>query len=367
MNNIVNIPDRMHAPRAQIESEAQEWVIALDGESATEHTLNEFRAWLRRSPLHRQAFRQAASVWGELDRWSEFLYPEHVAAPSSPGEHRGELHRIRRLRPMTAVTITGLVVALSAIIWVYSPTPGPGERFSAEYGVAVGEVKTIALPDGSNVSLNTGSRIAVTYDETGREVRLTEGEAYFEVAEDSQKPFVVYASKYAVRAVGTAFSVQMLIGRIEVNVTEGRVEVAGLKPQSRDSSTGDKETVQEELSRVPVVKGQQAILSEDSDALELVQNLEPAVISKELSWRDGMFIFDGDSLEDVVVEINRYTELKVVIADAAIRDLRFGGYFGIDDIPLILSTMEKDYGLRATRVNESLVYLSRQPGSPRTE
>ena len=83
-------------------------------------------------------------------------------------------------------------------------------------------------------------------------------------------------------------------------------------------------------------------------------------MEKELSWREGMLIFDNDSLEEVVSQINRYTPVKIEIRDPGIRGLKFGGYFKVGDVPAILTTMNQDFGLRVDKINDRLVYLSRR-------
>jgi transmembrane sensor len=112
---------------------------------------------------------------------------------------------------------------------------------------------------------------------------------------------------------------------------------------------------------VPLAEGQRIILDERQDLLESVQRVAPDVIEKHLAWRDGMLMFDNDPLDTVIAEINRYTTVRIQITDSSIRDLRFGGYFRIGDVPLILATMEENYGLKVDRITDNLVYLSRKP------
>jgi transmembrane sensor len=370
MSNIVNIPERKDPEPPDIAAEARAWVITLDGEQPPDAKLQQFREWLQLSPQHREAFKSAAAVWGDLDHWSEFLYPEVVGRDSS--RQTGGLVRPDSSRHQyglrLALSTAGLAaVAVAASLYLFGPTfLGQSGEFTADYGSAIGEVKAVALPDGSDVRLNTRSRIAVSYARAARVVHLTEGEAFFEVAHDPKKPFVVYAGKYAVKAVGTAFSVQLLPGGVELNVTEGRVEVSALREHAPERKALDVD-IEKAISAVPFVKGQHVILKEDKVELELVQTVPEEEMEVQLAWRNGLLIFDDDPLEQVVTEISRYTPIRIVIADAEIRDLRFGGYFRVDDVPAILSTMEKGFGLHVEQVDDKLIYLSRQPTAPRQE
>ena len=361
MSNILNMSSRKGPEGSDIEAEARDWVIALDGDEVTEEMLQEFRVWLKRSPSHMQTFRQVASVWSDLDHWSEFLYPgeetthqdmanKHVPAPGG---------LLRPVFSMVAVIIVALGVSL---FFHYSGlTLFQEDGFIADYASSVGEVKLVTLPDGSDVRLNTRSKIAVFFDDASRIVHLKEGEAFFDVFHDPEKQFVVYAGKYAVRAVGTSFSVQLLSGSVELNVTDGRVEVAALPDKARESITPDLDNIEKATSVIPIVKGQRAILKDEEDELELVQKVEDEQMEKSLSWRNGLLIFDDDPLLDVVDEINRYSPVRIVIADETISDTRIGGYFRVNDVPAILDTMEKGFGLHLERVDDELIYLMRRP------
>jgi transmembrane sensor len=362
MSKIVRISERKDSEHADVEAEARAWVIALDGEAPSSEKLCEFRAWLQRSPRHREAFKTAAGVWGDLDQWSRNLYPAGESA-ERPAVRRKDPYRSRRLRPALVAASLAALAASLVLTRTSDEEPRAPDRFAAGYSSATGEVKSVTLPDGTEVRLNTQSRIEVSYARTARVVHLTEGEAYFQVAHDAEQPFVVYSGRYAVKAVGTAFSVQRLSGGVELNVTEGRVEVATLPHQVRDDAAPDVDVMQQAISMAPFSKGQRAVLKEDQAELELVQTVSDAEMEVELAWRNGLLIFDDDPLEEVVAEISRYTPMRIVIADSAIRDLRIGGYFRVNDVPAILTSMEKGFGLHVERVDDKLIYLSRQAGT----
>ena len=105
-------------------------------------------------------------------------------------------------------------------------------------------------------------------------------------------------------------------------------------------------------------ENQEFVLRGNRGKPDLIKSVKPSGVEKNLSWRDGMLVFDNDPLEKVIAEINRYTTTKVVISDSRIRNIRFGGYFHISDISSILATMEENYGIHADRINDKVVYLS---------
>jgi transmembrane sensor len=140
-----------------------------------------------------------------------------------------------------------------------------------------------------------------------------------------------------------------------LTVTEGRVQVASLKSPIADGPIGDLNQMKNVTSLVPVAVGQRLSLNEEG---QTVQREEPARMERDLAWRDGMLIFDNDPLKEVVSRINRYTQVRIVISDDSIRELKFGGYFKVGDVPAILATLNQNFGLHVEKVNDGLVYLS---------
>jgi transmembrane sensor len=353
--NIINLRTRDRLSRRNIEAEARDWIVQFDGEaSPNPKTIQEFRAWLRTTPLHRQVFEEIATVWKDLDHWSEFLdaakseVESGVAKPySGPARHR-YMMKFAAAGSLGALMLAG---GLTYHRW-FDPNA------AREYKTAVGEIRSIALRDGSNVQLDTGTAVDVTYDGSFRLIHLKEGQAFFKVFHDANRPFIVYVGKYAVRAVGTAFSVRSQDGgnKLDLTVTEGRVQVAELKTPVANGPISDFSQSKNVSSLVAVVVGERLSLNEDGQIVQ--QHEEPARIEKDLAWRDGMLIFDNDSLEEVVSKINRYTQVRIVISDDSIRGLKFGGYFKVGDVPAILATLNQNFGLHVEKVNDRLVYLS---------
>lgn len=359
----------------EIDEQARAWVIELDDEPPSDERLTELRAWLRRSPLHRRAFERAASTWRAMDCLSRMLQDQKVAgphqdmpwAPDSP--ERGQApHTTKSGRSRPAMLTTALallmvcIVTFATLLW----HPRAGTVTSNTYATATGKVTTIALPDGSAVHLNTASRVTVTYGSNARIFQLSAGEAYFEAAPSPKRPFVVYAGRFAVRALGTAFAVHMLDSGVDLTVTQGQVELASFKTVPHDiaravaSGTGlpDKQTAE---TRYSVSRGQHLTIS---PTVRLIEQIDAAGIEKRLAWRDGALIFDDDPLREVVAEIGRYTDTRIVIADPSISDVKIGGYFKVQDINSILGTLQENFGIDVKKDNDKVVYLTRGHPAP---
>lgn len=168
-----------------------------------------------------------------------------------------------------------------------------------DYRTGFGEVREVALADGSTASINTDTDLHVAMTDSARRLRLARGEAWFEVRKDRARPFEVEAGDVRVRALGTAFSVRRKGGDVEILVTHGTVEswVAGYERERMKASAG---------MRVVAAAGQppQVIAA-------------PQDVGNALAWRRGEIMLDGTSLGDAAAEFNRYNARKIVIADPA--------------------------------------------------
>ena len=345
----------------EVDEQARAWVIELDDEPPSEERLAELRAWLGRSSLHRRAFERAAATWRSMDCLASVLSSPaqepatQVHVPRGPASVAPRPGRIRAaLLAASVLLVLGAAVTVS-LMW----RPRAAPPATSTYATATGEVTAISLSDGSKIHLNTASRVAVTYAHDARTLQLLAGEAYFEVAPRPGRPFVVYAGRFAVRALGTAFAVHMLDSGVDLTVTQGQVELASYRKPPREiagAASGGAPGVPDSEARYAVSGGQHVTVS---GGVRLIEQIDAKGIEKRLAWRDGALIFDDDPLKDVVAEIGRYTATRIVIADPAIRDVKIGGYFKVQDINSILNTLQESFGIEVRKDNDNVVYLAR--------
>ncbi len=360
MSNILKISTRDNSKRASIEEEASAWIVRLHDTKPTAEVLQAFQSWSQKSPAHRQAFKRMTETWNNMDVLAELAFPlpgesECIDEKSNRPKYLSFL--LSPFRSALSGATLLFLLALSMAAWQYLPVQAEQYRFRANYETTVGELKKIALPDGSGMRLNTQSKTSVVFNRKARIVHLLEGEAHFEVFHDATKPFVVYAGKVAVRAVGTAFSVYIKGNSVDVIVTDGEIKVASLPQAVAANDEVDLTLLENAETVASFVQGQHAVFQ---DKIELVETIKPQEITKKLSWRDGMLIFDGDSLQDVVDEISRYTPKEIVILDADIRELKIGGYFRAGEITPMLDTLAANFNLKVEEINDNLIYLSQK-------
>jgi transmembrane sensor len=286
---------------AEIEAAAAAWVLRLDGAVDApdrRRTLEaKLETWLEADPRRQGAFLQAQAAWALLDRASA-LAPQGVPAVED------------RPSPSRRWLVAGAGGALAASAAGLLAVGLQRER----YGTGVGEIRRVPLKDGSTAAINTQSVVEVDLQPNVRRVRLRRGEAWFQVAKNRERPFIVEAGRVRVRAVGTAFSVRRRADGADVLVTEGVVEAWA------DGAEGH---------RVRIAAGQKAYVADNAAIAE--SQAGPSEIDRELAWRAGKIDLAGVTLGEAAAEFNRYNSRKLVIADPTLAGQRLYGVFRTDD------------------------------------
>ncbi|MEE4362101.1 MAG: FecR domain-containing protein [Pseudomonadales bacterium] len=335
---VVEFPDR-----EAIELEAATWIVRQGEEDFGVDGAAALAAWLKASERHRDAYRRLTSTWEaaevlrELDDIADSVEVPAPDALWSPAR-RGAL------LAMAAALLLAVGVVQFGVL-PQRPQPDP----SRDYVTAVGEQRTIDLADGTVVRLNTDTALSVHLADDARRVRLLQGEAFFEVAHDPDRPFTVSSRAGSVRAVGTAFATRLKDREVlEVTVAEGRVEVTFQSDQPDLAAAP-------QSAPVEVAAGNTVLYSRDRQEVAPASETE---IDRKLSWRDGVVIFAGESLRTVVDDVSRYTDLEISIADERLESLPIGGYFRVGETEALFESLELVFGINVERVGDGRIVLS---------
>jgi transmembrane sensor len=338
--NIIRLVDL-----ATIEAQAAEWIARLDRDAPSETDLADFAVWKALSPQHQQAADRLEGLWCEFDLLTKL---------SPPFQDRAR-------RPLSTPPwwVSGLVAACLVVAGMGAVSILQLLPHSQVYDTAVGGQRTINLEDGSSIQLNTNSQVEVRYSPKARDLRLIRGEAYFEVAPNKQRPFSVYAHEGVVRAVGTAFVVRLSGDRVEVTVTKGKVELAAFTHPVTDASLVRIAAIpRKPLTMVSATHGTTEIAV--LDQAHLIEHLDLAApeVSRKLAWRQGMLVFNGETLPNVLADVSRYTDVQIEIADPTLNSLKIGGYFKVGEVDPMLEALESSFGVRVDRIDDKHVRLS---------
>jgi len=260
--------------------------------------------------------------------------------------------RVGRTRWGLSATAASLL-ALTLAVWWYlaQPVPDTDTRFQT----AIGEHASVALPDSSTLSLNSNSLARVEYSARARIIHLERGEAFFEVQHDTQRPFWVVAGHSWVRAVGTAFNVYVRPSDVQVTVSEGTVKVAAL-PEALSNAPSDQALAT--VATSIVTAGEQVQVRSAGAALRA---LAPAELTRSIAWRTGALNFEHAPLEQVVDELSRYSTVKIVIQDPALRQFPVGGTFEANGqgVEALLVMLQEGLGLKVDREGDERATIER--------
>ena len=179
--------------------------------------------------------------------------------------------------------------------------------------------------------------MVVVFSATERRVALVRGEAFFTVARQPNRPFIVQAGNVSIRAVGTAFNVRLASDVVEVLVTEGKVHVDPAAP-GQGAPDG---------SSPLIVAGQRAIIGHGGNPLRpVVVEATAAQVATSLAWQSKRLEFVDTPLSLVVAEFNRHGSPPLVIADRELGDMRMGGSFRADNLDAFVRLLENGFGVR---------------------
>lgn len=279
---------------------------------------------------------QAALSWavnagksGELER--------RVAAAL---QHR----RARRRRAIVSMAAAACVMLAAMVGWKSWTGRAPASIASIMPRVNSPIVSLPAqqvLPDGSVVELNAGAEIDVQFDAHLRRVVLRRGEAHFEVKKDPARTFVVVANGVEVRAVGTAFAVQLGGSAVEIVVTEGTVAV-------------DKPEIQNVVPAIAIAPmatvgaGNRVVIALAAQPAPAVVPVSAAEMSARLAWRVPRVEFSGTPLAEVIPMFNRHSR-ETLVLDPALSALQMSGMLRANNVDALLLLLKNEFGIEAER------------------
>lgn len=312
--------------------------------SLSEASARELDEWRKEDAEHEAIARQTEKAWELSRRYKADFQPDASAgfaqlkAKMAATETKVVPLQPRR-RNWTAIAASLLLLAGCFAVWQMTRSDVPAEVAMISVKTQVGEQRQLQLPDGSNVVLNENSSISYIpdmHESVIRRLNLS-GEAYFDIAKDQVRPFIITTDYATVRVLGTAFNVRAYRNeaQTEVEVERGKVAL-----QSK--------AVNEALV---LGIGQRGMCSADGT---LDRQKSPEL--RAHSWRTGKLAFRATPMDQVVESLERYYKVRIEFADAAMANCPFSGSFEKENLDVVLQTIEVTLNAKAVlQGNDSYV------------
>ncbi|WP_165793728.1 FecR family protein [Hyphococcus luteus] len=381
---------------SRAETEAAEWLMAIASGEAGPTERAAFKAWRGAAPANARAYEEAERLKAglaaspEMASLAERTAREIAAdarrrswissalsslgslkhafarpvlsgsASSRPAPSRPAFDRPRLSRPAMAAALASILLfATIAAVIQWRALGGAGVDYESETGAA----RRIALKDGSVIDLAPESRLRVAFTADARQAALLDGEAFFEIAKDESRPFIVRAGKTQVRVTGTRFNVHRGPDRVTIAVEEGHVAVARAPrrfplpalPSLQGPSSNDKI---DGASEQKLAAGEVAVADADG-----VSAPAPTGAGRPGVWRDGLLVYRDASLEAVVADLNRYSQTEIVIASRALGEARIMAAFQTDNIGEMLDGLEDLLGVTVDRADPNRIVIREREGA----
>lgn len=307
-------------------AQAEHWVVRLASGELETAELAAFKAWLAADPAHRIAFDNERALWQMLDQARGAFAP-------APPPRRSRLRRLTRLAtPRRALA----AAAAAAIVMVLAPNAVL--RFQADAIAGRGEIRTVALPDGSKAMLDSEAAIDIAYSDSERRVHLLRGKAWFTVKHDDPRAFRVAALGGVTQDIGTAFEVDRGAKAVTVSVTEGAVSVSS--PGSGDG---------------PILRASERARYLEGGAVERIEAMDQSRIA---AWRRGIIVVDNLPIAEAIADVARYRKGYTWVIGST-KSAPVSGIFRTDAPDEALATLTQMAGLQVMRLPGDVVIVRR--------
>ncbi|WP_299008457.1 FecR domain-containing protein [uncultured Caulobacter sp.] len=320
---------------AQHLQEAADWLTRLQRPEVDEADWLAFDAWLS-EPGAQEAYDAIQAV-------DEEIFQRGAAV-------RGELAEPRRAAAKPAFMIDwrwlgglGAAAAAAAIAITVAPWGELLPQPDTLYTTAKGESRTLNLADGTRIDLNTDSHVSVRLEKDARRVTVHEGQALFDVAHDSARPFLITAGDETVRVLGTKFDVRRRDGQLSVTVLRGLVEV----------STDGEDTP------VRLRPGQMLEHVEGASGV----SVRSVAAEDQVGWRSGRLVYRDQPLGRIVGDMNHYFDRPIRLEGENTATLRFSGVLIVDRQDAMVRRLTSLMPISATPTDDAIVLRGRPSAS----
>jgi transmembrane sensor len=236
-------------------------------------------------------------------------------------------HHAKKAAPLLAI--------IFALVWL-----DPAYR-TESVATVIGEQKTLTLADNSILTLDTNTKLQISWHLRSRQVALETGRAMFTVTPNQHRPFYVEADATQIKVVGTVFDVKREGEKVTVTVLQGKVQVQGRDPSGAPQQ------------KTYLTKNQQAI----SHAGEISPSQKVDSVTKT-AWKDGKIIFERTPLVEALAEMQRYKNAPIILTDTQLGQLKVSGTFNTKSTDEMLKLLPNILPVKVSHASNGAVYVS---------
>ncbi|MDO6693646.1 FecR domain-containing protein [Aliiglaciecola sp. 3_MG-2023] len=360
----------------EVFEQASVWYYRLRDPDVMPETITQWQTWLYEKPEHIDAFTQVEELMhisGKVDHldWpddAELLEDDYdgeqsiaqwrqnqkiatETASSTSWRKRLSLSTFQHAIPSMGAAC--LVLSFLAIFWVQTYPRDKGNIFVSVHETSAGQHDSIQLEDGSKITLGAKSLLSVAYSNKQRKVVLERGEAYFDVAKDPQRPFIVGSGTRTITAVGTEFNVIKQSERVVVTVTEGKVKVAPSLTYGANVAPRIIKPLNREHEDTVLVAGQQIRYTQHK-----VDIVDDSKMDVAIAWRTGNLQYLTEELRYVVEDINRYSKVPISLTDSKVGGLAYSGTIFTNKIDNWLESLPVAFPVKIIRLTDGSVIIT---------
>lgn len=359
----------------RLDDTARHWFVRIQDEDIDIEEINQWQNWLDAAPQNAAAYEKVVAAWEASDAiitdtvWSgleksadndeddsydgDISVAKHLEAVASKKASTPFWQKSARLLSLTAALVT---ISLVTINEYYNRSSLDEALISTTAETFIrtnrAEHHTAKMSDGSLIEVGAMSRVSVDYTPTERSIWLEEGEAFFEVASDADRPFIVSTPLGNVTAIGTAFNVKLSNDRIVVTVTEGEVKMNVPRENATISSDG----VESSFVAAGITAGE-AVLYTENAGLEIEHT---APLKENIAWRNKNLGYRTETLKYVISDLQRYSNLKFKIADPRVASMQYSGTVRPDKVDKWLKALPEVFPIEIYTINDVVIIRYRE-------
>ena len=342
----------------QINGEARDWFLLVESGAVTEQQHEQLTQWLAASNEHLDAYQQLKIICDDLAELSTSAEGAALRQSVETGFTGRILADFMESMQRFSTSLTfglgrHMAMAVTAVAFVAGALylSQPAAKSYDVYATHIGEIKTITLDDGSQVTLGANTTVKSWSDDDERQVVLKTGQAFFVVTRDPERPFRVDTEDTRVEVVGTQFDVRSTLGRVRVAVLEGVVNVTSVEPAI--DRAGDA-TDREDMPALVLTAGQQVIKPRATGFQPI-----KTITEQELSaWRQGRLVYRNASLVDVIGDANRYFDGTIALEGVDLSDLRVTAAIRTDQVEFLPDMLAQSLPIVVRKSGDNKIVIS---------